>query len=107
MLSDACCFLSDPPQTANWERSSSARLAWEYNDSNAKIIGDTAGGYLQLFADQSGVVRNGCGLEPSCMLPTERKSSLCDDDEPLGIFVRSFHAGWQMPFLSSHQGGAS
>jgi hypothetical protein len=60
---------------------------------DAANLRDTAGGPLQLFADQSGVVRIGRGLKPSSVLPTERKSSLHDDDGPRGILVGSFHSG--------------
>jgi len=74
-----------------------------YNDLHASRVGSIAGGSVQLFADQPGSVRVGCGLEASGLLQAWRKASLHDDGEPIGIVVGTRRASRQVPFLSYRQ----
>jgi hypothetical protein len=69
------------------------------SDRNAPHFGNPADGSVQLFADQPGGVRSGCGVEPSGVLPPQWKASLRDDGEPIGVVVGSNSADRQMPVL--------
>jgi len=72
----------------------------EYNRWDAPHLGNAAGGCVRLFADRTGSVCVGSGLQASTLLPARRKAPLRHDGRPIGLAVGAVTAGGPMRALS-------